>query len=77
MSIEIERLSLKLSGLTRHEGEVLGSKIREGLSAGCCGGKSARLASLRVGVERRPGEPVERLSERVVAELLARIAQAD
>lgn len=77
MTVEIERLTLKLSGMSRHEGELLAGRIREKMAGACCGrGKAVRLDSLRVGVERRQGEPVERLSERIVADLLAQMAQA-
>ena len=75
--IEIERLALKLSGINEHEGSVLAWKIREALAlAPIAGGKSARIDGLKIGVERMPGESMDFLSQRIIADLLSQIERS-
>jgi hypothetical protein len=73
-AIEIEKLALKLTGLSEHEGHVLAWKIREALAlAPVAGSVSGRMDSVKIGVERREGEDVDSLSRRIVSNLLLRI----
>ncbi len=76
--IEIDKLALKLSGISEHEGNVLAWKIREALaSASHLGGNhSSRIDSLKIAVERMPGEGMDFLSKRIVANLLSQIERS-
>jgi hypothetical protein len=72
--IDIDNLTLKLNGISEHEGAVLAWKIREALAQATVGkGQNARFDSLKIGVERREGEGMDILGKRIVANLLSQI----
>lgn len=72
--IEIDKLALKLSGISEHEGRVLAWKIRESLVlAPIASGQHARIEGLKIGIERMQGESMDFLSKRIVTNLLSQI----
>ena len=72
--IEIERLALKLKGISEHEGNVLAWKIRDALThTQIADGQNARFDGLKIGVERQKGESMDILGKRIVANLLSQI----
>lgn len=75
--IEIDKLALKLSGISEHEGNVLAWKIREALAtASPAAGHPPQIDSLKIAVERMPGEGMDFLSKRIVANLLSQIERS-
>ena len=75
--IEIDKLALKLSGVSEHEGTVLAWKIREALAtASPAAGHPPQIDSLKIAVERMPGEGMDFLSKRIVANLLSQIERS-
>ncbi|MCY1078699.1 hypothetical protein [Archangium lansingense] len=67
----IDRLALKLSGLNESQGRQLARLLSEGFAAASLPeGASASTDRLQVDVRARPGEPLEALSERIVAQVL-------
>lgn len=72
--ISIERLTLKLSGLSSGEGKRLAHLIAEGLStASIAAASSYQIDTLRVKVDARPSDTVDWLSQQVVAEVVGQL----
>lgn len=69
----IERLALKLSGLTEPQGRHLARLLTETLAARLPAGSAASIGQLQVRVAPSPGEPLETLAERLVAEVLRQL----
>jgi hypothetical protein len=67
--LELQRLTLSLSGFTATEGERLGRLIADGLAGLPLDGMPERLRDLRVRVSHQPGANPERLARDVVAEI--------
>ena len=75
-AVEIDRLALKLSGLSEHEGHVLVWKIREALAmAFPTISQNTRIEGMKIGIDRQSGESMDSLSRRIVADLLSQLAQ--
>ena len=67
----IDRLALKLSGLSESQGRQLARLLSEGFAAAPLPeGATGSTSRLQVDVRARPGEPLEALSERIVAQVL-------
>ncbi|WNG35774.1 hypothetical protein F0U60_20350 [Archangium minus] len=70
-TLVIDRLALKLSGLDESQGRQLARLLSEGFAAASLPeGASASTRSLQVDVRARSGEPLEALSDRIVAQVL-------
>jgi hypothetical protein len=75
--IRIDQLTLKLSGLTEHDGRRLVRMITEGLAAAeLPSGAPAALGALRVGVAGADTSNLEALSAHVVREVLRQIQRS-
>jgi len=75
-AVEIDRLALKLSGLSEHEGHVLVWKTREELAmAFPTISQNTRIEGMKIGIDRQSGESMDSLSRRIVADLLSQLAQ--
>lgn len=75
--IRIDQLTLKLSGLTEHDGWRLVRMITEGLAAAeVPAGAPAQLGALRVGVAGADTSNLEALSRHVVREVLRQIQRS-
>jgi hypothetical protein len=69
--IRIDRLTLKLSGLTEAEGRSLAERIAQGLAAADTQGiASAPRGSIQVRAEHQPGGDVADLSRLIVRQVL-------
>ena len=72
--IHIDRLTLRLSGLSEREGRRLAEGIAEGLEGTAVPtASSRRVANVPVTVRAEPGSSVDRLAEQIVAELLQQL----
>jgi len=72
--ITIDRLTLRLSGLSESDGQRLAARIAEGLAAAApAGGRPRHMDALRVNVAAAPGDGVERIAAQVVADILRQI----
>lgn len=72
--ISIERLTLKLSGLSSGEGKRLAHLIAEGLSTASLGAEFPyQIDTLRVKVAASPEDRVDWLSQQVVAEIVGQL----
>jgi hypothetical protein len=72
--LSVERLALKLSGLSEWEGRRLARMIAEGLGAASLPeGLSRDVGALRLQVEAQPGDALERLAQQIVAEVLRQL----
>jgi hypothetical protein len=69
--VSIERLTLQLSHWPEGDARRLARLVAEGLAGATIGGgQDGYVASLAVTLQAPPGEGVERLAERVVADVL-------
>jgi hypothetical protein len=72
--VSIGRLTLELSHRSEGDARRLAELVTEGLAAATIGGGNyGYVASLSVALHALPGEGVERLGERVVADMLRQI----
>jgi len=68
--LQIERLALRVPGLTVAEGRRLAELIADGLASAMADGQSGSFGALRLTVTADPSAGVDRLAEAVLAELL-------
>lgn len=73
-SLAIERLTVKMPGISGAEGEQLARRIAEGLAAGAVPAEPGRhLPALRVEIAPPPGAGIELLAELASAGLLRQL----
>jgi len=74
--INIDRLTLKQSGLSEIEGQPLVKLIAEGLARGVVSSGSARdRPSLQITIPSRPNASVDWLANQIVADVLPQLNQ--
>jgi hypothetical protein len=74
--INIDRLTLKLSGISAIEGQRLVKLIAEGLARGVVSSESAGdRPSLQVTIPSRPNASVDWLADQIVADVLRQLNQ--
>jgi hypothetical protein len=72
--LKIDRLTLKLSGLSTSDGERLARRIAEGLgAANLSNEKSQRVGEMQVKVKADEKGDVDKLSEQIVAAVLRQL----
>jgi hypothetical protein len=72
--IHIERLALKLSGISESDGQRLVQSIAEGLASAIIPSEGPRhIDSLRVNATATPGKSVDLLSKQIVAEIVRQL----
>lgn len=75
--ITIDRLTLKLSGISERDGQRLARLIAEGLSTVPISTEGAHhLDAMRVSVAASPGSRVDMLSQQIVAEVLRQLERS-
>jgi hypothetical protein len=76
--ISIERLTLKLSGISERDGQRLAQLIAEGLGDHISLSSEAprHLDSMRVNVAARPGSSLDMLAKQVVADMLRQLERS-
>jgi len=73
-TMHIERLTLKLSGISENDGRRLAQSIADGLaSATSASEKLYHIDSLRVHATASPGNEVDMLSKQIVAEIVRQL----
>ena len=73
-AIDIDRLSLRLSGISGGDGQRLARLIAEGLAASPIGIEGTHhLDTMQVNVTARPGSSMDMLSQRIVADVLRQL----
>jgi len=73
-NLNIDRLTLKLSGLSKDQGHHLAQLIAEGLANSEIAGYSARDApNLQLNITAQPNARVDRLANQIVSEVLRQI----
>ena len=72
--LTIERLSLRLSGLSEGESRHLARLIGEGLAA--APGISGNRDAMKADINAAAGSSVEELSDQIVAELMRQLARS-
>jgi len=73
-AINIDRLSLRLSGISGGDGQHLARLIAEGLAAAPIGIEGTHhLDAMQVNVTARPGSSMDMLSQRIVADVLRQL----
>ena len=76
-AITIDNLSLKLSGLSEHEGERLAHLVAEGLGAASLPDEgSHRVETMNVNIPAHAGNDVDLLSKQIVQEVLRQLARS-
>ena len=71
--VSIERLTLKLSGLSREDGRRLAEQVAEGLAAVALPAGLALLEVDKVRVQAAAGAGVDQLAGRIVAEVVRQV----
>jgi len=72
--INIERLTLRLSGISEYEGQHLSRLIAEGLAAAPFGTEGVHhLDAMRVNVTANPGGGMNPLAKAIVAEIVRQL----
>ncbi len=72
--IAIDRLTLKLSGLSRGDGERLARLVANGLGqASLSGGAAKEVASMSISIRPEAGNNLNRLSDQIVSEILRQL----
>jgi hypothetical protein len=76
--INIERLTLKLSGISERNGQRLAQLIAEGLGnhISLSNESPRHLDSMRVNVTASPGSSLDMLAKQVVADMLRQLEQS-
>lgn len=69
MTLRLDRLTLRLSGISEPEGRRLARLVGEGLAT-AASITGSDVPALRVALAARPGEPLEATANRIVAELV-------
>jgi len=70
MSFEIDRLTLRLSGMSEADGRRLVALIGERLATAASSAPIGTHASMRVSIAAQAGEPLESTAQRVASEML-------
>ena len=73
MNVTIENLSLRLSGVPPADGARLANLIADGLARADAAGAYS-IGALTIHASARPGERMERLAEKIVAEVATKSA---
>lgn len=76
MDIEIDRLALRVPGLSEAEGRQLAELVGRYLAASSPPARQVDAASLSVSLPARSGEPLESLAQRIVAEMLRSLSRS-
>lgn len=76
--INIDRLTLKLSGISERDGQLLARLIAEGLGnhISLSNESPRHLDSMRVNVTASPGSSLDMLAKQVVADMLRQLEQS-
>jgi hypothetical protein len=70
MDLHVDRLTLRLAGLSAADGRRLAQLVASCLASADAPGAPTSLDRLRVSVAPHPGESLESMAERIAAELL-------
>ncbi len=76
MDLHVERLTLRLPGLTAPEAHRLAALVTTCLAAADAPATGLALERLQVSVARHPGESLESMARRIAAEMLYALARA-
>jgi len=68
--IEIDRLSLRLSGLSEDQGRLLATRVAEGLATAPDPGEAVQHDGLQANATMVPGGSLDTLADQIVAELV-------
>ncbi|MBG1270882.1 hypothetical protein [Nostoc sp. WHI] len=71
--LKIDRLTLKLSGISELEGQRLAKLITEGLANSNISSQAADIPNLKVNIPSRPNASVDWLAEQIVADILRQL----
>ena len=72
--INIDRLTLRLSGISEHDGQRLARLIAEGLTSSSIAAEGSHaLDAMRVNVSTSPSSNVDMLSKQIVAEIVRQL----
>jgi hypothetical protein len=70
MDLHVDRLTLRLAGLSASDGRRLAHLVAGCLASADAPGAATSTARLRVSVAPRPGESLESMAQRIAAELV-------
>lgn len=71
--LNIDRLALKLSGISEIEGQRLAKLITEGLANSNVPNQASDYSNLKVNIPSRPNASVDWLAEQIVADVLRQL----
>jgi hypothetical protein len=75
-TISIDRLTLRLSGLSESDGRRLAELIGEGLAAQTSAIQTADVSKVRTSLTARPGSAIRGLAEEAVADILRQLQRS-
>lgn len=71
--IAIDRLSLRLSGLSEDQGRLLATRVTEGLAAAPVAGAASEHDAIQASAAMLPGGSLETLAAHIVADLVRQL----
>jgi hypothetical protein len=75
-TVTVDRLSLRLSGLTESDGRHLARLIAEGLASASIDASVVDHNDMQSGLTVRPGSDVQGMAEEVVADLIRQLQRS-
>ena len=76
MDLQLDRLTLRLAGVSPADGRRLATLVGHGLAAATAPATGGTSDALSLAITARPGEPIERLAHRIVVELVRALARS-
>lgn len=71
--LTVERLSLRIGGLSESEGRHLASLIADGLAGAEVSGAAGNYPAMQLKLTARPGNSLPELAEQIVADLIRQL----
>jgi hypothetical protein len=75
--LTVERLSLRIGGISESEGRHLASLIADGLAGAEISGVAGNFPAMQMKVAARPGNSLPALAEQIVADLIGQLERTN
>ena len=76
MNLHLDRLTLRLAGLSEAQGRRLAQLVGEHLACATPPAPAGTADAIRVTLEAQPGEALESMAQRIVAQMLRGLVRA-
>lgn len=76
MNLHVDRLTLRLAGLSEADGHRLAQLVGERLASAAPPAPAGTADAMRVSLEAQPGEALESMAQRIAAQMLLELVRA-